>query len=186
MINVGSRNMAERGTVGQPEERQLEERVSLLEQRMAGLVTDTEHEEMMAKLESLSDEVAVLKRAFLESGGRGEGRNTKGAHFAKDCLKNEKVSALVIDEEHREDTPTRVNLLQLLNAITHEGIQSSGLMYVPIVLNGHEVQAMVDTGWLEKGSENLRSLVGEGESLVTEVPDVVSGLLRDFEDLMSP
>ncbi|KAL6010985.1 hypothetical protein ACLOJK_001429 [Asimina triloba] len=96
--------MAERGAMRQPEERQLEERVSLLEQRMTRLVADTKsvesngfddlgaklagltermdfydarHEEMMAKLESLSDKVAVLKRAFLESGGRGEGRKTK-------------------------------------------------------------------------------------------------------------
>ncbi|KAL6009197.1 hypothetical protein ACLOJK_022424 [Asimina triloba] len=38
---------------------------------------DVRHEEMTAKLESLSDEVAVLKRAFLESGGRSEGRKTK-------------------------------------------------------------------------------------------------------------
>ncbi|KAL6012442.1 hypothetical protein ACLOJK_002931 [Asimina triloba] len=96
--------MAERGAMGQPDERQLEEQVSLLEQCVAGLVADTEsvesngsndlgaklagltermdfydvkHEEMMAKFESLTNEVAVLKRDFLESSGRGEGRKTK-------------------------------------------------------------------------------------------------------------
>ncbi|KAL5989478.1 hypothetical protein ACLOJK_010370 [Asimina triloba] len=96
--------MTEQCAMGQLMERQLKERVSLLEQHMGGLAADTKsiesndsedleaklmgltkrinfcdvrHKEMMANLESLSDEVTVLKRAFLESGGCGEGRKTK-------------------------------------------------------------------------------------------------------------
>ena len=38
---------------------------------------DARHEEMMARLESLADEVVVLKRALRDSGGHSEGRKTK-------------------------------------------------------------------------------------------------------------
>ena len=83
---------------------QLQERLVALEQQVAGLVADdgsaestasvdlgvkyeglsermdfltAKHEELLAKYEALSDEVAVLKRALRESGSHGEGRKTK-------------------------------------------------------------------------------------------------------------
>ncbi|KAJ8633412.1 hypothetical protein MRB53_026748 [Persea americana] len=45
----------------------------------------------------------------------------KGPHRARDCLKKEKLNALVADEERKQEETRRVNPLQLLNAIQNEG-----------------------------------------------------------------
>ena len=53
------------------------------------------------------------------------------------------------EEDHGEigDCPTRVNPLLLLNAISEEKkVQSKGLMYVAVKINGREILAMLDTG----------------------------------------
>ncbi|KAL0352295.1 UNVERIFIED_CONTAM: hypothetical protein Scaly_1618200 [Sesamum calycinum] len=58
-----------------------------------------------------------------------------GPHRARDCPKKEKLSALIAGDEQAE--PSRVNPLQLLNAIRHEKKSSvNGLMYVDVVVNG--------------------------------------------------
>ena len=84
-----------------------------------------------------------------------KGKNTgcflcNGPHFARDCPKKEKLSALIAQSENDDDvgeTPTRMNPLQLLNAITTEKqAPLKGLMYVAVMVNGKEVRAMIDTG----------------------------------------
>lgn len=58
----------------------------------------------------------------------------KGPHCAKDCPKREKLNGLVAKEEIEEST--RVNPLQLLNAIRHKWSGRSRLMYVQACFNG--------------------------------------------------
>ncbi|KAJ8617722.1 hypothetical protein MRB53_013908 [Persea americana] len=45
----------------------------------------------------------------------------KGPHRAHDCSKKEKLNALVAEEERKQEETSRVNPLQLLNAIQSEG-----------------------------------------------------------------
>lgn len=100
------------------------------------------------------------------SGGKGkedrprpEGRPTCGQnsnslgcficdrpHRERDCLKLEKLAALVTKEDSDSDSPPRVNPLQLLEALRAVKGTSQPLLYVLITLNGREIYAMVDTG----------------------------------------
>ena len=64
-----------------------------------------------------------------------------GPHRAKDCPKPEKLNAMVAEDEKGqsdEEVPSRVNPLQLLNALSAGG-NSKGEM------NGNKVEAMLDT-----------------------------------------
>ncbi|RWR91972.1 hypothetical protein CKAN_02116000 [Cinnamomum micranthum f. kanehirae] len=71
----------------------------------------------------------------------------KGPHRARDCPKKEKLNALVAEEERKQDETSRVNPLQLLNAIQNEGpSQTNSLIYLKVVMNGNLASAMVDTG----------------------------------------
>ncbi|KAL0298157.1 UNVERIFIED_CONTAM: hypothetical protein Scaly_3071800 [Sesamum calycinum] len=66
---------------------------------------------------------------------RTQDASSAGPHRARDCPKKEKLSALIAGDEQAE--PSRVNPLQLLNAIRHEKKSSvNGLMYVDVVVNG--------------------------------------------------
>lgn len=72
-----------------------------------------------------------------------------GPHRVRDCPKREKLSAIVADSKGDSDSegPTRVNPLQMLNALTEEqSMDLKGLMFIQVTLNGKEVLAMVDTG----------------------------------------
>ncbi|XP_059664093.1 uncharacterized protein LOC132309845 [Cornus florida] len=73
-----------------------------------------------------------------------------GPHRVRDCPKREKLSAIVADSKGDSDSesgPTRVNPLQMLNALTKEqSMELKGLMFIQVTLNGKEVLAMVDTG----------------------------------------
>ena len=72
-----------------------------------------------------------------------------GPHRAKDCLKREKLSALVTADDKAStdsDSPSRVNPLQLLNVISGENQPQKTLMHVQVLLNGIQVNAMVDSG----------------------------------------
>ena len=65
-----------------------------------------------------------------------------GPHMMKDCPKREKLNAMTMDEEGKE--PKRMNSLRMVNALqTKEAVKSSSLLYVQVVINGHEVMAMV-------------------------------------------
>ena len=69
-----------------------------------------------------------------------------GPHRAKDCPKSEKLSALVtVDDKASTDSysPSRVNPLQLLNAIGGENLLHKTLMHVQVLINGIRVKAMV-------------------------------------------
>ena len=71
-----------------------------------------------------------------------------GPHRAKDCPKCEKLNVMVFEDERGqfdEEVPSRVNLLQLLNALSAGG-NSKGLSYVQVEMNGNGVEAMLDTG----------------------------------------
>ena len=49
--------------------------------------------------------------------------------------------------EESQKEPTRINPLQMMNAVhIKEAVKSSSLLYVPIVIYGHNVMAMVDIG----------------------------------------
>ncbi|KAL6343067.1 hypothetical protein AAG906_017879 [Vitis piasezkii] len=65
---------------------------------------------------------------------------------ARDCPKKEKLNALIAAEEDNSEsgTPTRMNPLQLLNAIRAE--THRGLMYVEMAMGGQKVVALVDSG----------------------------------------
>ena len=72
-----------------------------------------------------------------------------GPHRAKDCPKREKLNAMVAEDgkgESDSEGPTRVNPLQLLNAIHVDKAPTTGLMYVKVRLAGTDIAAMVDTG----------------------------------------
>ncbi|CAL5371561.1 unnamed protein product [Camellia sinensis] len=72
-----------------------------------------------------------------------------GPHRAKDCPKREKLNAMVAEDgkgESDSEGPTRVNPLQLLNAIHVDKAPTTGLMYVKVTLAGTDIAAMVDTG----------------------------------------
>ena len=72
-----------------------------------------------------------------------------GPHRAKDCPKREKLSALVTADDKantNSDSPSRVNPLQLLNAINGENQPQKTLMHVQVLLNGIRVKAMADNG----------------------------------------
>ena len=72
-----------------------------------------------------------------------------GPHRAKDCPKREKLSALVTTDDKAStdsDSPSRVNPLQLLNAISGENQPQKTLMHVQVLFNGIRVKAMVDSG----------------------------------------
>lgn len=89
-------------------------------------------------------------------GYSSQNKNTRcylcnGLHRAKDCPKKEKVSALLIaqvDNDGDADSsegPSRMNPLQLLNAITMEKqAQFKGLLHVKVRVNGQVVNAMMD------------------------------------------
>ena len=72
-----------------------------------------------------------------------------GPHRDKYCPKSEKLSALVTADDKANtdlDSPSRVNHLQLLNAISGENQPQKTLMHVQVLLNGIRVKAMVDSG----------------------------------------
>ena len=72
-----------------------------------------------------------------------------GPHRAKDCPKREKLISLVTTEDKAStdsDSPSRVNPLQLLNAISGETSMRKNLMRVHVLINGIRVKAMVDSG----------------------------------------
>ena len=72
-----------------------------------------------------------------------------GPHRARDCLKREKISALVTVNDKGEsnlETLSRSNPLQLLNVIHGETLVQKSLMHVHAIVNGVQVKAMVDNG----------------------------------------
>ena len=87
--------------------------------------------------------------------GKQKGKSTgcylcNGPHFARDCPKREKLSALIVQSEDDDgedaagESPTRMNPLQLISAMSM-GNQSR-LMFVAVKVNGKEAKAMIDTG----------------------------------------
>ena len=72
-----------------------------------------------------------------------------GPHRAKDCPKREKLNALVTADDKAStdlDSPSQVNPLQLLNAISGENQPQKTLMHVQVLINGIWVKAIVDSG----------------------------------------
>ena len=72
-----------------------------------------------------------------------------GLHRARDCLKREKLSALVTADDKGDsdsETAPRVNPLQLLNMINGEIPVHKSLMHVHAMVNGVPVKALVDSG----------------------------------------
>ena len=73
----------------------------------------------------------------------------KGPHRAKDCPKREKLTTLITAYEKASidsNSPSRVNPLQLLNAISSETLTQKALMHVQVPINGIWVKVMVDSG----------------------------------------
>lgn len=70
-------------------------------------------------------------------------------HCARDCPMTEKLNALVMEEDNSDydGGPSRVNPLQLLNAIKAENVVSQkGLMYVEVLINAKIICAMMEVG----------------------------------------
>ena len=70
-----------------------------------------------------------------------------GPHRARDCLKKEKLNALMAEdgEDSGVEVLTRANPLQLLNAMRAEATHR-GLMYVELLTEGQKIVALVDSG----------------------------------------
>lgn len=68
----------------------------------------------------------------------------------RDCQKKGKLTALIsqlTEESSDSDGPSRVNPLQAINAlVTKKPPSCRGLLYVPVMINGRELKAMIDTG----------------------------------------
>ncbi|PON57069.1 Aspartic peptidase domain containing protein [Parasponia andersonii] len=82
-----------------------------------------------------------------------------GPHCYRDCPTRRKINAIVSHEEldDEENPTTRVNPLQLLNAISGEKQSSyKGLMYVSVLVNGRVVRAMLDTGAQYIGEKEIQ------------------------------
>ena len=75
-----------------------------------------------------------------------------GPHRARDCPTKGKLGALVaavaVRDSSDSDEPARAGTLQVLGAMSTEPatLKGVGLMYVPLILNGRKVSAMVDNG----------------------------------------
>ena len=73
-----------------------------------------------------------------------------GPHRARECPNKAKVNAMVQAENpvQEEVLPARASTLQILGALRTERVAQGGanLMYVPLVVNGRKVSALVDTG----------------------------------------
>ena len=70
-----------------------------------------------------------------------------GPHQARDCLRKEKLNALITEDEENNgsEAPTRANRLQLLNVVRVEATHK-GLMYVELLTGGKKIMALVDSG----------------------------------------
>ncbi|XP_065632783.1 uncharacterized protein LOC136068889 isoform X1 [Quercus suber] len=71
-----------------------------------------------------------------------------GPHHARDYLKREKLNAMVAKDgsgQSDEEVPSRVNPLQLLNALCAGGT-SKGLSYVQVKMNENGAEGMLDSG----------------------------------------
>ncbi|RWR95040.1 gag-asp_proteas domain-containing protein [Cinnamomum micranthum f. kanehirae] len=121
----------------------------------------------------------------------------KGPHRARDYPKKEKLNALVAEEERKQDEPSRVNPLQLLNAIQNEGpSQTNSLIYLKVVLNGNLASAMVDTSAthnfvakrvvsrlglsLTKGQSQMKAMNSDAKPIVGMANDVTLRLGQWF------
>ena len=70
-----------------------------------------------------------------------------GPHRAREYPKREKLNVLVAKDDRGqsdEEVPSRVNSLQLLNALSVEGT-SKGLSYVQVEMNRNGAKVMLDT-----------------------------------------
>lgn len=83
-----------------------------------------------------------------------------GPHRAVACPKKEKVSALTSHEDEDFDSvdegPSRVNPMQLLNALAAKHSSGRELLYVMVRVNGREVKAMINTGQQTTSSRKRR------------------------------
>ena len=106
-----------------------------------------------------------------------------GLHRAKDCPKREALNAMVTNgsrEGSNSDT-TRVNPLQLLNAIHVEKTTLATLMYIKLVFSGINVLGMVDRGAThnfisEKMVLSLGIKVGQSTSQIKIVNSVAQSV----------
>ena len=70
-----------------------------------------------------------------------------GSHRARDCPKHEKLNAIVAENgsgQSDEEVPSRMNPLQLLNALSAGG-NSRGLSYVQVEMNENGAESMLDS-----------------------------------------
>ena len=69
-----------------------------------------------------------------------------GPHRARDCLKKEKLNAIIAKDGENNETKalTRANPLQFLNVIRAEATQR-GLMYVELLTGRQKIVALVDS-----------------------------------------
>lgn len=70
------------------------------------------------------------------------------SHRARDCLKNQKLNAIVNEEDNldSDSRSSQVNQLQLVNAInTENGIPWKDFIYVATFINKKMVSATMDT-----------------------------------------
>lgn len=73
----------------------------------------------------------------------------EGPHRARGCPKREKLNIIVADKNDGgsdSDGPTRMNPMQLLNALQPAKAQQKGLIYVRVQINGVDALAMADSG----------------------------------------
>ena len=124
-----------------------------------------------------------------------------GPHFARDCPR--KLTALVAtdkDEKKTDQTPSRVNPLRMLNALSAMMVQKQpkfhGLMYLTIEVNGKQVKAMLDTGAtnnfvdgtvVDRLGLSVERSTSQVKSINTKVRDILgttSGVvkIREWED----
>lgn len=71
-----------------------------------------------------------------------------GPHYAKYCLKVEKLSILIIVKDNGDfdlDVPSRMNPLQLLNVIHTNALIQKEIMYVQVLVNGVWLKVMMDS-----------------------------------------
>lgn len=107
-----------------------------------GVSEGSEKKQVPAKDKAKEDQEGSVKQS-----GKSMGHNfgcfiCNGSHRARDCPKKERVASIIAEGE---EVP-RVDAVQMVTALTHQGSAKRELMFVSVKLNGHEVPAMIDTG----------------------------------------
>ena len=111
-----------------------------------------------------------------------------GPHRAKQCPSRGKVNALVADadQDQEEEPLARASTLQILGALRAErsASEGAGLIYVPCVVNGRAVSALVDTGATHNFVSNGMALeLGLKTGIVTSKVKAVNSQARQVQGI---